>query len=519
MSSDSGIGKLTARTLRGTAQTASPVGNKVAPLGTRTAGGFVLMLVQVVLLKFVAVAGQLVIAWLLLPESLGIFSLALTITAFAGIAQDAGVTQVLLHRNRRFRIWSTPAFWLCLTAGFFTSVAVLALTPLAAHAYRAPNLMPLLFVLSATPILNALAVVPAARLQAEMRFTALAISGLGMAVFSTALTIVLAYFGCGAYSLAVPIPAVAALRTIVLWTISPVVIQPRLRVRRWRYLLGHSGKIVCAGIFITVTMQADYIILGLMMEKTIVGMYYFGFNLSMQSTSVLAAAISAALFPALSALQREPTRQLAAFRRSATVLAAVGVPLCLLQAGAAEPLVQLMFERKWVASIPIIQILSVGMAVQLLNGAAGSLILAQGRFDEYLRLTGTFALMMPTLVAIGAFFGGVNGVAAGAATAAAVAGFLMPYIALRPTGGRIVDVWKVYFRPFVGGSMAVGTGMLAAQWGTGPGAKLLLTLAGFFTVYLLFILRFVPTASSEVRTVLIRVRQNMGGRRPTRLTV
>ena len=50
------------------------------------------------------------------------------------------------------------------------------------------------------------------------------------------------------------------------------------------------------------------------MEKSVVGMYYFGFNLSMQSTSVLAAAISAALFPALSALQREPARQLAAFR-------------------------------------------------------------------------------------------------------------------------------------------------------------------------------------------------------------
>jgi hypothetical protein len=55
-----------------------------ANLGRRTAYGFVWLMAQTIGSKFVGMAGQVVLAWLLMPEHLGLWAKASVVLGFAG---------------------------------------------------------------------------------------------------------------------------------------------------------------------------------------------------------------------------------------------------------------------------------------------------------------------------------------------------------------------------------------------------------------------------------------------------
>src|SRR5207302_4994338 len=85
------------------------------------------------------------------------------------------------------------------------------------------------------------------------------------------------------------------------------------------------------------------------------------------------------------------------------LLAILGVFACLLQAAVAAPMIQTLFRpandpNKFVAAVPVLQVISVAMALQLFNMPAQSLIQAQGRFGTLLKLAFLCAIVFFALV-------------------------------------------------------------------------------------------------------------------------
>jgi O-antigen/teichoic acid export membrane protein len=415
--------------------------------------GFSWMFGQTIVLKLLGLVVQFVLGRLLLPQDFGLIGLALTVTAFTSLIQDAGLSQILVHRNRHFRRWANAAFWMSLALGFASAAMVLIAIPVATRIYHSNHLTGLLLVLAAGAPIGALSVVPIARLQANMRFRALATVGTGAAVTTHLLTIAMAAIGAGPYSLVLPPVLVNPLRACILWWLARPPLRFTLHLRRWRYLIGDSGLILLSSFFVTITMQVDNIILGLTASKKEVGDYFFAFNLSLQTTVLLTGALSVVLFPALSALSNEPQRLRAAFQRAAEALAVIAIPLCVLQAVIASPILKVAFSNKWESAIPLMQILSLAMAVQVVNGAGVSLIQSQGKFKTMAWIAGAFAVVATVFVWIGSMWGPL-GVAIAAFASATVAGLTLPYVAIKPLGGRLADVVSIYARPLFASAVA-----------------------------------------------------------------
>ena len=86
-----------------------------------------------------------------------------------------------------------------------------------------------------------------------------------------------------------------------------------------------------------VTSQGDYTILGHVYNTeaglaAVVGIYFFAYNLCIQTTQFITSNLANVLLPAFSKLQHETERLKRAFLRSTKMLAIVGVFICLLQA-------------------------------------------------------------------------------------------------------------------------------------------------------------------------------------------
>jgi hypothetical protein len=238
-----------------------------------------------------------------------------------------------------------------------------------------------------------------------------------------------------------------------------------------------------------------------------VGLYYFAFGLSTQTGVLLTDNLGRVLLPAFSSLLGQPvSRQRGAFVRSCRLLALLGVPLCLLQAAVAGPLVRLLFGPRWASAIPILQLLSIGMAGHLLTMPSHTLLKAQGRLRTLFVVSAVAAGCFLTVVTVAAAGGGLIVATATVAAYYLVAGFVQLGVALRAVGGRWRDLAHVCTVAF-----AAGGASATLAWASGlllPAGRLydllrLIAIPGIgLGLHALCVLVFAPDAWRDLRATI-----------------
>lgn len=428
-------------------------------LTSSTARGFVWLMGNTVGSKLLNVAGNVVLAWMLLEEDFGLIGLAFTVTVFAMLVSGASIRDVLVHRQTSFRVWSNAGFWMSMAMGCVSGIFVLACAPVAAALYDEPQVAGLIAILAISIPINGLSFVSEARLHAELRFRTIAIIGVSTVTALILGKVGLAYLDFGAYAFAIPEPVVRLVRAGVMMAIAPPLVRRSPQFHRWKYLIGDSTRMIAANALMTVTIFGDCAVLGLWYPTKVVGLYYFALSYSSQTIHLFTRNMANVLFPSLSKLRGDAPRQTKAFLRASRVLAAAGVPLCLLQAGIADPVVRILFQERWYPSIPVLQVLSLGMALRLVTEPSYSMLKAQGRFAVLWQLTLVAAIAYYAFIVVGALGGGPIGVAVAVTAWLVLFGPIQLYVAIRGAGGSAHDVMRVYAAPVIGSIVAVGAGV------------------------------------------------------------
>ena len=351
--------------------------------------------------------------------------------------------------------------------GSWAVIAILIASPLVAHFYETPQLLGLLAVLAlATPI-GSLQIVPTAKLRAEMNFRMLSAIALGQSVLQTALTIAFAALGAGVYAFVLPVPLAYAVAAVVLWRIARPVVRLRNPFRHWRYLIGDSGYIFGQRLLVTIVSQGDYIILGTLYGAAIVGPYFFAFGVATQAIRLTAGSLQLVLMAGLARMPAFSFQQTQAALRATKAIALVGIPLCMLQATVAGPLLRALYGDKWVAAIPLVQLVSVGLAFDVITWPACSLLQSRGQFRFLFYWSLASATLFIALIYIGAYFAQAFG--------AALVVCLF-YAALSPPFGfwifwssnvKAEDIVSIYIRPLLVGLISTAAALLAMKMSTG----------------------------------------------------
>ncbi len=446
--------------------------------GTMVAAGTLWVMLQAIVTKAVMVAGQLSLAWLLSPEDFGEIGLAYTVIAFVTLITNPGIDLILIRRGKRFHLWSTPAFYFTLATGCLGCIAILAAAPLVAHIYESPHVFGLLVVLALATPLGSLQIVPTAKLRSAMNFRAVSVIALAQSVLQTILTVLFALMGTGVYAFVIPVPIVYAAMAVVLWRIARPTVHTRDAFRHWRYLIGDSGYIFSQRLLVTVVLQCDNITLGTLYGAAVVGPYFFAYGVATQAIRLTAGSLQMVLMAGLARMPAFSTQQTQGELRASRAIALCGMPLCMLQATLAGPLLHAFYGEKWAASIPLVQLLSIGLAFDVISWPACSLLEARGQF-RFMFLWSCFAAtMFVSSVIIGAYVGKAFG------TALAIC---LYYTVLSPpfgcwvfwsSGVRFRDIAGVYIRPLLVGIVAVGATLVTIRLSQGLSPFMQLGFAG-----------------------------------------
>lgn len=421
------------------------------------------MLAQNLVARLCSVFSQLILAALLRPVDFGVISLTYTVTNIAAALTSVGLDDVVLQRERAVRLWLGPAFWISLSLGLAAGLLVVAASPVAAAIYDAPDLVGLLAILALAMPIGALGSVPAMVLRARMQFGVLAIYGTLETVAQVSMTVALAWYGFGAYSFVLPAPILAALRAVVLWRLAAVTPSLRPQRQRWKYVIGNTTVTFFNRIVTSIISQGDYIVLGLIGTQAAVGVYYFGFRLAAQPLWTLAGNFSTVLYPALVQMKSDPARQNRAVLNSSTLLSFCVMPMALIQSAIADPLISRFFDPRWAASVPVIQLLSIGLAFDAISWIAGALLSARGEFRAGLRYASIQLPIFFALVAVGAMLHQAVGVAWAVCVFYAVTQPVYVFRVYRRIGMTVPQVARIYLQPTAYAAVAVGAGLVVSE--------------------------------------------------------
>lgn len=442
---------------------------KQGSLTSRVAGSAVWMTANSLFSKLVNFVGQIVLAWLLLPEQFGLISLALTVINLGDVLNQFGLGDVIINRHKRLHLWATAAFSLSMLIGLIATVLMLGLAPVAGLIYGDATVGYLVAIMAIATPFQALGMVPLARLQAELRFKEIALLKGGGVALSMLIVIICAAAGMGAYSFAMGRVLSAPIIQTLIFKRAKLQFRPGLYRHRWRYLFGDSTLALMTSMLNRVIMQGDYVILGLLVTKVAVGQYFMAFMLSVQAIGLVANNLAMVLFPGLSSLASEPKRQITVFIRGSRIIAAVAIPLCFWQAAVADPLIRLVLNNKWYDVIPLVQVLSLGMAARAAGWMWHVSLKAQRRYAIGTQWSLFASVLFVVVVWIAAANYGVMGAALAVGCFYTLVNPIQMWIAIvRFPGGRLVALANIFLRPSAIALICFGSVWLADQQLVGP---------------------------------------------------
>ena len=475
----------------------------VIAFGNSALRGLAWILAQSAIARVCSLLSQLALAALLRPNDFGLIGLTYTITNIVSTLLNVGVDDVLLRRPRSLKLWVGPAFWMSLGLATAAGVLVIAIAPFAAVIYRAPEVVGLVAVIALSMPIGALASVPTLILRSRMQFRVIATYGAVEILAQSTLTVFLAWQGFGAYSFVLPIPIFALVRSVVLWRVLAYTARYRPKLKRWRHLLGDTAANFGCRVVMALTGQGDYVVLGLFASQAAVGVYYLGFRLAAQPLWTLAGGINSVVYPTLVQITDDPARQGKMALMASNLLSFCVMPLALLQAAVAAPVVAMFFNQKWASLVPIIQILSIGFCFDVVSWIAGALMAARGEF-----LAGFLILLMEMpvffiFVVIGERLDGAVGVAWGVCAYYVVTQPVFVGYVYRKLGLTLWQIALIYLRPATYASISVAAALaisLLPMLDGRPLARAVIICTVTMIIYLALVRSLAPDVWSEVRS-------------------
>ena len=372
------------------------------------------MLVANVLGRIAGLAAQIVTGFVLLDAEFGVFAMAIGAMTVAGLLRGGEIQNYLVSlppAKRRFRTGAT--FWLSEFLYLAGVIPTLILAPTIGRWLGHPDVVPLLWILSIAMLLAPVRFLLRARLNAELRFGTNARATLLNTLIQYPLTIVLAMTLGNALALCIPVLVGVLVELVYLfikaqparsdfspnWRLMPAV----LRRIRWLIAVAAMTSLWTSG---------DYLVAEFFVPASILGTYYFGYQLAVQPGRLFMVTVTNILVPVVRRVGDDPARLRSIIRRligtGGFTIATVNVAMLV----GIAPLETLIWNGRWAESVFAVQILSVGLTYTAILGIATAPLLAERRYVESLASNAMRAVAVICGAGVGAtVWGDVNGIA------------------------------------------------------------------------------------------------------------
>lgn len=339
----------------------------------------------------VTIISTMLLARLLTPAQVGIFSLCAAATAVAGILRDFGVSEYLIQEKELDRGKLRAAFGVAILVGWTIGLSVFLTRGLIADYFNEPGVGQILAVLSLNFMILPFASPAFALLSRDMAFRKLfVVQTVSNTVQSTA-AVALAYTGHGYMSL-----AWAPVISILVQTMMVTYMRPRdslmlPSLRGTGQVLNYGSMFVSSRVIETLTRNSHEFIIGKQFGFTAVGMFSRAFGLIELFYSNFTAAVLRVTTPAFANDHRDGNELPQRYALATSMLTVIAWPFFGFVALMSRDMILVLFGSQWLAAAPIASALALSVMPNYLTALGPSLLAATGHVKRRLMMTMAYA--------------------------------------------------------------------------------------------------------------------------------
>jgi len=338
----------------------------------RTARGTGWLIAWRMATRLLGAASTVVLVRLLAPEDFGLIALATSFTLAVEAMALIDVEDAVTRERAPGRAVYDTAFTLGLLRGLAIGGMIAALALPAARFFAEPRLAPVIFALGLGFLIDGLTNVGIVDFRRDFAFHREVQLWLAPRLLSILLALGIAVLARSYWALVVGILSQRALRVAFSYGMHPF--RPRLDLSAWRGLLGYSLWLSFINVASLLRDRADSILLGRLLGTASVGIFAIGAEIAALPTTELVEPACRAAFSGFSTARNtglDAGETWLAIIASMTLLTfPAGTGLALL----ASPLVQLAFGARWMAAVPLVQLLGIAGGLSVF-GTIGSVLL------------------------------------------------------------------------------------------------------------------------------------------------
>ena len=450
----------------------------------------------------IQLASTVVLARLLSPSDYGLIAMVTSITAFAGLFRDLGLSSAAIQTKNLTRAQQSNLFWLNVTMGTMLTAIVGIASPLVAWFYGQPELLPVTLTLSIGFLISSIGSQHSALLVRNMQLVRQAVAGISGALVSLGITICLAINDWAYWSLVWGGLAGMTTTTFLLVSLSPFRVGLPSRGTGIREMLNLGANVTAFDFVNYFHRNLDNLLIGKSCGITALGSYSRAYSLLMLPINSIRSPINTVGFPALSRLQDRPQDFRHYYLQIARLVALASMPFTAFLFVTAKPVIEIALGAQWTGIAPIFAILSTVGFMQPTITLWGMVVLSRGMGRRYLHL-GIFNTICSAMGFLAGLPWGPEGVAAGYATVTYLTAYPILRWAFLGTPLSFSDFIEAISRPFFGSISAVFLCLITSRSINNlPPFLWICASASIFALTFFSVLRLLPGGKSDFTLIL-----------------
>jgi len=428
-------------------------------LGSLVGRGAMWAMLGNIIMRFASVAVTAVLARLLSKEDFGVFAVSLAVYLVVASLAELGMASAIARSPMEPDDIAPTVTSISILVSVGLGGAMAAFAPVLALGLGQAEAVQPIRVLALCLVLTGFFAVPGAQLVREFRQDRIFLGTVVGFIVANPILILLAINGGGAMAFAWSrvIGQVATGLVFVLSTSKRY--RPGWRRPVVGPLLRFGIPLSVAGLVNWTLLNADYLILGRLVDAAKVGVYMIAFNVANWSTAVLGSVLNNVVVPAFGRVRSDKRRLATSLTSASELVALLALPVGAITLALSGPIVITLFGQKWQEATPVLAVLSLYGILYAFSLLYANVLVATGKTLRLLLIQVAWVATLVPAIVFGVRNWGLEGVGwAHVSTIGLIAVPAYAVAALRATGQRVRRLLRAVLRP----ALAAGVASLGA---------------------------------------------------------
>lgn len=335
----------------------------------------------------IQILSTLILARILTPEHIGLFSVAAIFTGIAQMFRDFGISEYIIKEKTITKAMLSAAFTSSVIIAWPIAFLLMAVSPLIGGYYSEVDIPGLILILTCNLFFSPFGSIPMAVMRKTMNFKPISYANIANTIVNAGASIVLAYMGFGAYSLAWASLAGTITTVTIITLYKPSDIRFGLTFSGIKKVLLFGKDVGGSNIFAYTSQNILELLIAKNFDMATLGLYSRGKSTITLFQTAILDAVQPLISPYYAQDSSNKTYLTNAYLKSTRILVYLSLPFCLTVGMFSESILLVLYGPQWLGASVYLKYLAAGFFIYTLTMYYEQLLTTRNMSALYAKFT------------------------------------------------------------------------------------------------------------------------------------